>query len=44
MGMDRRIEKKKWTPRRILYLSVIGLGGLLIIYMLLTMKSGQLRV
>jgi len=44
MGMDRKIEKKKWTPRRILYVSGIALAGLLVIYMLLTMKSGQLRV
>lgn len=44
MGMDRRIAKKKWTTRRIIYLAAAGLGVLLVIYALLTIKSGQLRV
>lgn len=44
MGMDRRIEKKRWTRKRILYLSIGVAGALLVIYMMLTIRSGQLRV
>jgi len=44
MSMDRKIEKKRWSLKRILYLSIGGLGALLLIYALLTIKSGQLRV
>jgi len=44
MGMDRKIEKKKWTPRRILLLSLGGAALLLVLYLLLTIRSGQLRV
>ena len=44
MGMDRKIEKKKWTLKRILLLAIGGTAALFVIYTLLTLKSGQLRV
>ena len=44
MGMDRKIEKKKWSLKRILFLAVGGTVALFLIYALLTLKSGQLRV
>ena len=44
MGMDRKIERKKWPLKRILYVAAGGLGTLLLILLLMTIKSGQLRV
>jgi len=44
MGMDRKIEKKSWTPKRIAILSLSGIFMIFVIYTLLTVKSNQLRV
>lgn len=44
MSMDRKIKKKRWTPKRIVILSLSGLFIIFVIYTLLTIKSNQLRV
>jgi len=44
MGMDRKIKKKRWTPKRIVILSLSGIFMIFVIYTLLTVKSNQLRV
>ena len=44
MSMDRKIKKKRWTPKRIVILSLSGLFMIFVIYTLLTIKSNQLRV
>ncbi len=44
MSMDRKIKKKRWTPKRIIILSLSGLFIIFVIYTLLTIKSNQLRV
>ena len=44
MSMDRKIKKKRWTPKRIVILSLSGLFTIFVIYTLLTIKSNQLRV
>jgi hypothetical protein len=44
MSMDKVITKKKWTPRKIITLS-LSVGFLaLLIFLLLSIKSGQLRI
>jgi len=44
MGMDKKIEKKKWTVKKIIILSVSFLFVSFVIYNLLTIKSDQLNV
>ncbi len=44
MSMDRKIEKKKWTPKRITILSLSGIFAVFVVYSLLSIKSNQLRV
>jgi len=44
MGMDRKIKKKRWTPKRIVILSLSTIFIIFVIYILLTVKSNQLRV
>ena len=44
MSMDKKIEKSNWTPKRIVILSLSGVFAIFVIYMLLTVKSNQLRV
>ena len=41
MGMDRKIEKKKWPPKRILQYSLIGVFVFIILYMLIFKASGS---
>jgi len=35
MGMDRKIEKKKWPPKRIAGLAAVGLFVILVLYVFL---------
>ncbi len=41
MGMDRKIEKKKWPPKRILQYSLIGVFVFIILYMVIFKASGS---
>lgn len=41
MGMDRKIDKKKWPPKRIIKYSVIGIFVLVVGYLLLFQTGGS---
>lgn len=41
MGMDRKIERKKWPPKRIIKYSVIGIFVLVVGYLLLFQTGGS---
>lgn len=44
MSMDKVITKKKWTPRKIITLSLSAGLLALLIFLMLSIKSGQLRI
>ena len=39
MGMDRKIEKKKWPPKRIAKFSIVGLFFIVVVYNFIDMLS-----
>ena len=41
MGMDRKIEKKKWSPKKVAQLGAVAVFGLFIIYMFAFRSGGS---